>query len=128
MFVICRSSTRIRSNRRAMPVDAFSAPSLRRSASRAPQPGDRVFHPARAVRSPRGAGELALQPGPLRRGQGGGVRQVSCGQGRGDRHPPVNSHHLAVTGCRNRTGVMTLAESPQSCSAEFPTLLDHETT
>ena len=24
--------------------------------------------------------------------------------------------------------LMTLAESPQSCSAEFPTLLDHETT
>ena len=24
--------------------------------------------------------------------------------------------------------LMTLAESPQSCSAEFPALLDHETT
>ena len=35
MFVICRSSTRITSNRRAMPVLVFSAQSLRRSVSRA---------------------------------------------------------------------------------------------
>ena len=35
MFPIFRSSTRITSNRRAMPVDTFSAQSLRRSVSRA---------------------------------------------------------------------------------------------
>jgi hypothetical protein len=72
-----------------------------------PQPGDRVPHPAAAVRSARGAGERALQPpqpGPLPRGQAGAVQQVPGGQGRGDYHPPVDAHTLAVTGCGHRAG------------------------
>jgi hypothetical protein len=104
MFAIFRSSTRIRSNRRAMAVLAFSAQSLRRSGS---QPGDRVPDPAAAVRTPRSAGEPALQPpqpGPLPPGQGGAGQQLAGGQRRGDRHAPVNAHRLAVAGCRDRIG------------------------
>ena len=103
MLPICRSSTRITSKRRAMPVLAFSAQSLRRSVSRARSLAIACLHPAAAVRSPPGAGQPALQPpqpGPLPRGQGGAVQHLAGGQGRGDRHAPVDAHRLAVTGCR----------------------------
>ena len=111
MFLICRSSTRITSNRRAMSVLAFSAQSLRRSVSRALSRAIGQPHPAAAVRAPLGAGELALQPpqpGPLPRGQAGHVQQLPGGQGRGDRHAPVDAHRLAVTRRRDR-----LRESPR---------------
>jgi transposase len=36
--------------------------------------------------------------------------------------------HPSRPGARRSTVLMTLAESPQSCSAEFPTLLGHQTT
>ena len=39
--------------------------------------------------------------------------------------PAAGAHRLRHS---TATGMMTLAESPQSCPAEFPTLLDHETT
>ena len=107
MFPICRSSTRITSNRRAMSVDTFSAQSLRRSVSRARSRAIACLHPAAAVRSPPSAGEPALQPpqpDPLPRGQGGAVQQLAGGQGRGDRHAPVDAHRLAVTRCRDRIG------------------------
>ena len=71
------------------------------------QPGDRVLDPAAAVRSPPSAGERALQPpqpDPLPRGQAGAVQQLAGGQRCGDRHPPVNAHRFAVTGCGNRPG------------------------
>ena len=106
MFLICRSSTRITSNRRAMSCWS-SRPSPCAGPSPGPQPGDRVLDPATAVRAPLGAGELALQPpqpGPLPRGQAGAVQQFPGGQGRGDRHPPVDAHRLAVTGGGNRRG------------------------
>ena len=95
MLPICRSSTRITSNRRAMPVLVFSAQSLRRSVSRARSRAIACLHPAAAVRAALRAGQLALQPpqpGPLPRGQGGSVQHLAGGQGRGDRHPPVNAH------------------------------------
>ena len=63
MLPICRSSTLITSNRRAMPVEAFSAQSLRVSASRARSRAAarltraRRFDPGRA-RASRGAGEV----------------------------------------------------------------------
>ena len=63
--------------------------------------------PAAAVRAPPGAGQLALQPpqpGPLPGGQGGAGQQLAGGQGRGDRHAPVDAHRLAVTGGGNRRG------------------------
>ena len=118
MFAICRSSTRITSNRRTMPVLTFSAQSLRRSVSWALQPGDRVLDPAAAVRSSLGAGEGALhtpQPDPLPRGQGGAVQQLAGGQGRGDRHPPVNAHGLAVSRCGNRLGDHRERDMPSAC-------------
>jgi len=72
-----------------------------------PQPGDRVPPPAAAVRAPLRAGQPALQPpqpAPLPPGQARHMQQLTCRQGRGDRHPPVDPHHLAVTRCGNRPG------------------------
>ena len=105
MPAICRSSTRITSNRRAMSVLALLGPVLPPVRLPGPQPGDRVLDPAAAVRSRLRAGERVLQcaaawPAPA--GQGGGVQQLAGGQGGGDRHPPVNAHRLAVTGGGNR--------------------------
>ncbi len=88
-----------------------------------PQPGDRVLHPAAAVRSPLSAGERALQPpqpGPLPRGRGGAGQHLAGGQGRGDRHPPVDAHGLAVTRCGNRPGITAKAARPCATTAARP--------
>ena len=105
MFPIFRSSTRITSNRRAMSVETFSAQSLRRSVSRARSRAiacftrPRRFDPRLARASVR-CSRRSLRPLPP--GQAGSVQQVPGGQGRGDRHAPVNAHHLAVTRRGNR--------------------------
>ena len=107
MFVICRSSTRITSNRRAMPVLAFSAQSLRRSVSRARSRAiacltrPRRFEPRFARASVRCSRRSLVRSRAVR---AGACSSSSGGQGRGDRHPPVDAHHLAVTGCGNRPG------------------------
>ena len=108
MFLICRSSTRITSNRRAMSVLAFSAQSLRRSVSRALQPGDRVPAPGRGGSIPASRGRAcapaaAAWSAPARSGRGrAAVRPVD--RAAADRHAPVDAHGLAVTGCGNRLG------------------------
>ncbi len=70
------------------------------------QPGDRVLDPARrfepAWRGRECAAVAAAWSAP--RGQGGAVQQLAGGQGRGDRHAPVDAYRLAVTRCGNRPG------------------------
>ena len=75
MFLICRSSTRITSNRRAMSVDGLLGPVFAPVPLPSPQPGDRALTLRAAVRAPRSAGERALQapqpaPAPARSGPG----------------------------------------------------------
>ena len=95
MFPIFRFSTRITSNRRARSVLAFSAQSLRRSVSRARSRAiacltrPRRFEP-RFARASLRCSRRSLPPLP--RGQGGAVQQLAGGQGRGDRHAPVDAH------------------------------------
>ena len=106
MLPIRRSSTLIRSNRRAISVLAFSVQSLRRSASRARSR-------ARASRTrprqfePRRPGQACAPAAPARalpHGQAGDAKQVSGRQGRGHCHAPVDAHGVAVTRRRNRPG------------------------
>ena len=107
MFLICRSSTRIRSNRRAMPVETFSAQSLRRSVSRAFSRAiacltrPRRFEPRLARASVRCSRRSRVRSRAVR---AGAVQHLAGGQGRGDRHAPVDAHRLAVTRCRHRRG------------------------
>ena len=98
MFVMFRSSTRITSKRRAMSVDVFSAQSLRRSLSRAFSRATATW-PCRAgsIRAWRGracAGGGAAAPARGRSGRGG--EHLAGGQGRADRHAPVDAHRLPV--------------------------------
>ena len=75
MFPICRSSTRITSNRPRDVRGDLLGPVFAPVGLPGLQPGDRVLDSAPAVRAPLRAGQLALQspqPGPLPPGQGGG--------------------------------------------------------
>ena len=100
MFLICRSSTLITSNRRAMSVDGLLCPVLTPVRLAGAQPRDSELDPCAAVRAAPGAGELALQPpqrSALPRGQAGRVQQLPGRQGRADRHPAVDADDLPVT-------------------------------
>jgi hypothetical protein len=68
---------------------------------------DGMLDPCAALRSPRGTGELALQAlqaPTLLRCQVTDAQQLSCRQGSGHGHAPVDAHHPAVTRCRNGFG------------------------
>ncbi len=107
MFLTRRFSTLIRPNRRAMSVVFFSVPvltpvGLPRLDARDAQP-----HLPSAGRAAFGAGELAFQPpepGLLPPGQAGNVEPFPGGQGRTDRHTPVDAHSPAVPGGGHRRG------------------------
>ena len=76
------------------------------------QPGESQPHPAAAVRAAPRPGQLPLQPPPARalpHGQAGDAKQVPSRQGRGHCHAPVDAHDLAVTRCRNRSGITAKA-------------------
>ncbi len=107
MFVIFRSSTLIRSNRRARSVLAFSAQSLRRSVSRAlsraraSRTRPRRFEPRRPRASLRSSRRMRARSAAVRPGT---HSNSPSRQGRGHRHASVNTHDLAVARCGNRVG------------------------
>ncbi len=70
-----------------------------------PQPGDGESYLLTARRAPLGAGELAFQsaqPSLLSPGQTRDPQPVPGRQGRTDFHTAVDTHDLAVPGCRHR--------------------------
>ena len=84
-----------------------------------PQPGDGELHPRPAVRPAARPGQLAFQPPQARalgRGQAGGVQQLPCRQGCGDRHAPVDAHRLAVARRGDRPGNGGEGDMPASCA------------
>src|SRR5271169_3834749 len=104
---ICRSSTRITSNRRAMSVLVFSAQSLRRSVSRALSRAiayltrPRRFDPRFARASVRCSRCSLVRSRAVRVGQ----CSISPVDKAADTATPrVDAHGLAVTGCGNRLG------------------------
>ena len=119
IFLIRRSSTRIRSNRRAMSVDAFSAQSLRRSVSRASQPRDGQPHPACGGPSPAGRGQTcapaaAAWPAQARSGPGT-CSSSPVDRAAADRDAPVDADHLPVTGRGNRRRDGGERDMPAAC-------------
>ena len=107
IFLMFRSSTRITSKRRAMPVDVFSAQSLRQSLSRAFSRATAIlalprrFDP-RAVRASlrwrRRSRACSRAPRP------GTVSVSPGGQGRADLNAPVDAHGLAGPRALDRAG------------------------
>ena len=107
MFLIWRSSTLIRSNRRATAVLVFSDPVLAPVLPTGLQPSDGKPHLLATVGALLGACESAFQPpqplsfSPV---QAGGVQQLTRRQGRGYGDPPVNADHRGRAGCRDHLG------------------------
>ena len=107
MAPIRRSSTLITSNRRAISVLALSAQSLRRSVSRARSRAIAWLDPGAAVRAVSRLASFRSSLRSLARSRAarpGHVQELSCRQGGGDRHAPIDSHDLAVAWCGNRVG------------------------
>src|SRR5690242_12115131 len=102
MLVTSRFSTLTISNRRARPVLAFSAQSLRLSVSRAfSRAMTSLTRPRRfEPRLPRAS--LRSMRSSLPRGQAGNAQQFTRRQGRADGHAAVNADDLSVAWSGNR--------------------------
>ena len=119
MFLICRSSTRITSNRRAMSGGGLLGPVLAPVSLAGAQPGDGQPHPPAAVRAAARAGELALQqPYALAfaHSQAGYLQQFPGRQRRGHSHAPVNAHNLSGAGSGDRGGDGGEGDMPAPCA------------
>ena len=107
MFLMRRSSTLIRSNRRARLVLAFSAQSFRRSVSRAfnramaSRTRPRRFEPCRVRTSLRSNRRMRLRSRAVRPSD---VQQLPGRQRRRHRHTPIDAHDLLVAWREDRVG------------------------